>query len=107
MARAKKAEAKTNFKEFNYDGQEFKYTGRLYTDLQKDVGKITITPASITLNGVITVKGCKLLQTDNNAWIEFPTYKNKDGEYVSYFYTETEFNKGELAELVKAMEAVL
>lgn len=104
MARTKKAEAEKKYKEFGFDGEEIKYSGRVYPNLAKETTKCTITPCNITLNGVITVKGCKLLQTDENAWIEWPQYKNKDDEYVSYFFIEKEFNDTEIAGLVKAIE---
>ena len=107
MARAKKAEAEKQYKEFNFDGEEIKYSGRAYPDLAKETKKCTITPCNVTLNGVITVKGCKLLQTDSSAWIEWPQYKNKDGEYVSYFFIEKEFNDKEIAGLVKAIEEAI
>lgn len=104
MARTKKQEAEKQYKEFNYDGKEIKYSGRAYPDLAKETTKCTITPCNITLNGVMTVKGCKLLQTDKSAWIEWPQYKNKDGEYVSYFFIEKGFQDTEIAGLVKAIE---
>lgn len=107
MARAKKAEAEKQYKEFGFDGEEIKYSGRVYPDLAKETTKCTITPCNVTLNGVITVKGCKLLQTDKTAWIEWPQYKNKDGEYVSYFFIEKEFNDKEIAGLVKAIEEAI
>lgn len=107
MAR-KTAETKkeNNFIEFEYTGKEFKYTGRVYPDLKKTVGKLDITPVNFTLNGVITIKGCRLMQTDSNAWLSGPQYKSGD-EYKDFVYIERKFNDSEIAELVKVIESKL
>jgi len=98
MARkAKKSEA--NYKEFSYEGKEFKYSGRLYPDSQKETKKCTITPMSLTLNDVLTIKGCRLMQTDKNAWIAYPSWEDKNKEYQSYIYVDKEFSQ-EAAEKV-------
>lgn len=106
MARTKKTEEKKDYKEFKFDGKEFQFTGRIYPELATETKKATITPMSLTLNGVLTIKGCRLFQTDNNAWIVGPDYKAKDGEYKNYLYWDKEYN-AEMDELVKAVEAVL
>lgn len=109
MARTKKA-TENKYKEFKYDGKEFQYTGRIYPDYQQETKskKATITPISITLNSVFTIKGCKLFQTDNNAWIKFPEYlhSKEDNEYRSYIYYPEELND-EINELVKVIEEAL
>lgn len=106
MARKKAEEKKETFKEFKFDGKEFAYTGRVYPDLSQETKNATITPVSLTLNGLITIKGCKLWQTDNNSWLRFPEYQDKNKEYKSYVYTPKELNE-ELDKLVEAIEGVL
>ena len=96
----KETKKKDNFVEFEYDGKEFKYSGRLYPDSQTETKKCTITPMSLTLNGVITIKGCKLMQTDNKTWINFPQYQDKEKKWQSYFFIPKEFE-----EIVKVAEA--
>ena len=53
---------KENFKEFSFDGKEIKYSGRIYPDSTQSSKKVDYTPMTLTLNGVITIKGCKLMQ---------------------------------------------
>lgn len=106
---ARKASTKkqeNNFKEFKFDGEEFQFTGRIYPDMATETTKATITPMTLTLNGVLTIKGCRLFQTDDNAWIAGPDYKAKDGNYKNYLYWDKEYNK-EMDKLVKAVEASL
>lgn len=97
---------KENFKEFKFDGKEFQFTGRIYPDLSTETKACTITPMSLTLNSVLTIKGCRLFQTDDKAWIAGPDYKAKDGNYKNYLYWDKEYN-AEMDELVKAVEAAL
>ena len=105
MARAKKAEAKESFKEFKYDGKEFQYTGRIYPENKKETKKCDITPMNLTLNGLITIKGCKLFQSDKNSWIQFPQYQSGD-DYKDYIYYPKELND-ELDALVEEIEKAL
>lgn len=104
MAR-KTAKKEESFKEFKFDGKEFQYTGRLYPEFQEETKKATVTPFSLTLNGLITIKGCRLWQTDKSSWIKFPEYKSGD-EYKSYIYYPKELND-ELGDLLKEIEAAL
>ena len=106
MARKTSKKQENNFKEFKFDGQEFQFTGRIYPDLATETKNVTITPMSLTLNGVLTIKGCRLFQTDKNAWIAGPDYKTKDGEYKSYLFWDKEYNE-ELDKLVEEVEKVL
>ena len=93
------------FKEFSYDGKEFKYTGRIWPGL-KDSGKnADRTPITLTLNGVISIKGCKLIQTDKSSFISFPQYKKKDDSYDSYIYIPKEFD--ELDKVAAAAEEAI
>lgn len=105
MARAKKAEAKESFKEFQFDGKEFRYSGRIYPENKKETKKCDITPMNITLNGLITIKGCKLFQSDKNSWIQFPQYQSGE-DYKDYIYCPKELNE-ELDALVEEIEKVL
>ena len=102
-----KKKKKDNFVEFEYDGKEFKYSGRLYPDSQSETKKCTITPMSLTLNGVITIKGCRLMQTDDNTWINFPSWKDKKDEYQSYVYVDKDFSEEELDSAAEAAEEAL
>ena len=92
-------------REFKFDGKEFQYTGRLYPEYQEETKKATVTPFSLTLNGLITIKGCRLWQTDKSSWIKFPEYKSGD-EYKSYIFYPKELND-ELGDLLKEIEAAL
>lgn len=102
---ARKTKKEESFKEFKFDGKEFQYTGRLYPEYQEETKKATVTPFSLTLNGLITIKGCRLWQTDKSSRIKFPVYKSGD-EYKSYIFYPKELND-ELGELLKEIEAAL
>lgn len=106
---ARKSAKNDNFIEFEYDGKEFKYSGRMYPENQKETQKCTITPMTLCLNGVITIKGCKLFQSDKNAWIQGPQYesgKGKNAEYKDYLYIDKDLNK-ELDGLLEELEKLL
>ena len=102
MARTKKQDS---FKEFKFDGKEFQYTGRIYPEYKQEGKKCDITPFSLTLNGAITIKGCKLFQTDKHTFIKFPEYKSGE-EYKSYLYYPEELNE-EINEIAKVIEDTL
>lgn len=105
---ARTASANTQkYKDVEFTGKEFKYTVRIWNTLTKKGDKIDVTPMTVTLNGVLSVKGCKLIQSDNATWISFPQYKDKDGQYVSYIYTDKEFSQAEIDELAKAIEEAI
>ena len=106
MARKAKETKKTekSFKEFSFKGKEIDFTGRIYPDLKKSTDALDITPMSLTINGVITIKGCKLMQSDKASWISFPQYKDKDGEYKSYVYVDRTYSDEELDKLVEVIE---
>lgn len=109
MARKAKEnkEAKKNYKEFSFKGKEIDYTGRIYPELSKSTDALDMTPMSITINGVITIKGCKLMQTDKSSWISFPQYKDKNGDYQSYIYVDRAFSDEELTKLVEILEDII
>lgn len=90
---AKKAQSKTNgFKEFDFKGKSFDYSGRLYPENKRTAGKLTITPMTLCLNGVITIKGCSFMETKDNMWVAGPSYKSGD-EYKDYLYIDKELNE--------------
>lgn len=101
---AKKTKTSTNgYKEYEMKGDYFDYSGRIYTDKQREAGKLTITPISLCINGVLTIKGCSFYETDKNMWIGGPQYKSGD-EYKDFLYIDKELNDemDDLAEAVKA-----
>ena len=73
-------------------GENFDYSGRLYKEKSREAGKLTITPMSLCLNGLITIKGCSLMETDKNVWISGPQYKSGD-EYKDYLYIDKSNNE--------------
>ena len=100
---AKKTKTSTNgYKEFEFKGESFDYSGRIYIDKQREAGKLTITPISICLNGVFTIKGCSFYETDKNMWVGGPQYKSGD-EYKDFLYIDKELNDemDNLAEVIK------
>lgn len=104
MAAKKTTKASTNgYKEYEMKGDSFDYSGRIYTDKQREAGKLTITPISLCINGVLTIKGCSFYETDKNMWIGGPQYKSGD-EYKDFLYIDKELNEemDALAEAIKA-----
>ena len=91
---AKKSAQKANngFKEYEMKGKTFSYSGRLYPDNKREAGKLTITPMTLCLNGVITIKGCSFMETKDNMWVSGPSYKTGD-EYKDYLYLDKELNE--------------
>ena len=101
----KNQETKNEFKEFKHTGSTFEYTGRVYP-AREGKGKVKNTYyLSVTLNGVFTINGAYLVETENNCFIKWPQYQVKE-EYKSYIFTDKEFNK-ELDGLVFAIMAAL
>lgn len=106
MARKAKEAEEKKYIEVKMEGAEFNYTCRLYPDFQKDTQKCSIIPVSVTLNGVITVKGVKLFRTDKNSWLQWPQYEyNK--EHKDYFYIDKELREKDLDPLVVLLETAL
>ena len=96
-----------NYKEFKFNGREFKFSGRIYPDLKKSGNKVDTTPFSLCLNGVITIRNCKLVQGDKASWISWPQYQTKNGAYSSYIYVDRGFNEEEMAALVENLEKLI
>lgn len=90
MATKKKSNSK-EFKEFEFKGGNFKYSGRIYTESKREAGKLTITPMSLCLNGLITIKGCSFYETKDNMWVGFPQYKSGD-DYKDYVFVDKACN---------------
>lgn len=82
------------FKEFDYTGKTFEYSGRIYAG-RDGSGKIERRwPLSLTLNGVFTIKGVWLTQTKKNVFLSFPTwYSENDEEWKNYVYLDEALNK--------------
>ena len=105
MAREKKTENKeSSFREFTFKGKEITFSGRIYPDLKKSLDKVDITPMNLTINGVISIKGCRLMQSDKNTWIVFPQYKDSKGNYQSYVYVDKAYSEAELDKVAAAAE---
>ena len=92
MAAKKTTSKKDSFKEFEFKGKNFTYSGRLYPDSQREAGKLTITPMSLCINGLITIKGCSFYETKDNLWVVGPQYKAGD-DYRDYLYIDKEINE--------------
>ena len=104
----KKEEKKAvNYKEFEFTSEEFMFRGRIYPDSTTSTDKCDITNMSLTLNDVITIKGCKLFQTDKNSWIGWPSYKDKNNEYQSYVFVNKAFSDEVMAKVTAAAEEAL
>lgn len=104
---ARKTEKKeTTYKEFKIEGQIFQYSGRLYPENTTSTAKCDIIPFSLCLNGVLTIKGCKLFRSDKNSWITGPSYVGKDKDYHDYLYIDKDLNK-EIDQLIAGLEAML
>ena len=104
---AKKSTQKGNnsFKEFEFKGKTFTYSGRLYPENKREAGKLSITPMSLTLNGVFTIKGCSFMETKDNMWVSGPSYKSGD-EYKDYLYIDKALNE-DMDALANAISDVL
>lgn len=87
-----KKDNSNNYKEFELKGNSFVYSGRLYPENKREAGKLTITPMSLTLNGVFTIKGCSFMETKHNMWVSGPSYKSGD-DYKDYLYIDKELNE--------------
>lgn len=102
---AKKKKEAAEFIEFEMVGKEFDYSGRLFPERQREAGKLTITPMSLCISGLITIKGCSFYQTKDNAWIGGPQYKVGD-DYKDYLYIDKGLNK-DMDALAEKLEELL
>ena len=92
--------------EFEFEGKEFSYSGRLYPDNAKETKKCTIIPLSLCLNKVFTIKGMKLWRSDKNSWLTGPSYQSGD-DYKDYLYIDKDFSDHELDNLIAHLEELL
>lgn len=96
--------AKENAKylEFNVSGETFEYSGRIYPGREGN-GKVKREwGVSLTLNGLLTIKGVWLKQTDSGkVFLTYPQYKSKDS-YNSYIFVDKKLND-DMTKLVKEM----
>lgn len=109
---AKKEEAKkSSFKEFKFTGKTFEYTGRVFPS-KEGSGKVKRKwGLTLCLNGVFSLKGCQLVETDSNVFITYPQYfvkgkTDNDGTWNSYVYVDKELND-ELDAFVNYLMAVV
>lgn len=94
----KKETKKVSFKEFKFTGKTFEYTGRIFPS-KEGSGKVKRKwGLTICLNGVFSLKGCQLVETDSNVFITYPQYfvkgkTDNDGTWNSYIYVDKELNE--------------
>ena len=101
-----KGKEKDAFIEFEYSSGANAAHGRIYLDYEKSTDAYSIVPISMTLNG-LAIKGCRVYiprgNDDKGPGIMFPSFQNKNGEYIPYMYMyeneDIEFLK-ELAEII-------
>ena len=116
MAVKKKAEKKeeakkSSFKEFKFTGKTFEYTGRVFPS-KEGGGKVKRRwGLTLCLNGVFSLNGCQLVETDSNVFITYPQYfvkgkTDNDGAWNSYVYIDKELNE-ELDAFVNYLMAVV
>lgn len=96
---APKKKAATEFKEFNFKGETFDVSGRLHAKTEGKGKILSRSYLSLCFNGMITVNGCWLIETEDSAFITWPQYKGKDDKYKSYIFVDEKFNE-ELDNLV-------
>ena len=77
------------FIEFDYSSGVNSANGRIYLDNEKSENTYSMVPISLTLNGLV-IKGCRVYiprgNDDKGPGIMFPSFKNKNGEYIPYMY---------------------
>lgn len=92
--KAKKDEKK--FIEFNFKSESFDFSGRVYpgeTANSKNGNQYRRSYLSLCLNGLVTINGCNLVETESATFISFPGYQTKDGENKSYIFTDKDMNE--------------
>lgn len=89
---SKKEEAKTNYSEFKFSGKVFDYSGRIYPKTEGKGKVVARYGLSLTLNGVLTIKGVHLVETEDSFFLKFPSYKSGE-DYKSYFFIDKELNE--------------
>lgn len=86
------AKKEQKFIEFKVSGDHFEYSGRVYPGKEGN-GKVKREwLMSLTLNGVLAIKGVWLKQTSTGkVFMTFPQYKSGD-KWMSYIFTEKDIN---------------
>ena len=107
-AKAKKTEEKkaAQFKEFSMEGDTFSYTGRIYPKKEGSGKVVSKSLVNLTLNGVITLKGLYLVETEDKYFLTFPQYKSGE-DYKSYVFVDRDFYDGEFDKLVDVIAAYI
>ena len=106
MAAKKNSSSKSNgFKEFEMEGKNFNYSGRIYPDNKREAGKLTIYPISLCINGLITIKGCSYYETEKNCWIGGPQFKAGD-DYKDYLYID-KANNEDMDKLAEVLSGII
>ena len=104
----KEAVKKVNYKEFKYSGATFEWSGRIFPG-KEGHGKIKKRwGLTLSLNGVLDIKGCYLTETESNVFISWPQYatgENKD-KWNSYIYVSKDLNE-EIDALVNVLMGVV
>lgn len=99
-----KGKEKDAFIEFEYSSGANTANGRIYLDNEKSTDTYSIVPISLTLNGLV-IKGCRVYITkgndDKGPGIMFPSFKNKNDEYIPYMYMYEKEDIKFLKELAK------
>lgn len=101
---SKKSEV--NYKEFKFTGKTFEYSGRIYAPTAGKGKIIKSYGMNLCLNGVITIKGVRLVETESNIFLTYPQYVNQKEEYVPYIYVDKELNS-EMDDLVTYLMKLL
>lgn len=106
----KEAPKKVNYKEFKYSGKTFEWSGRIFPG-KEGRGKIRRKwGLTLSLNGVLDIKGCYLVETDSNVFLTYPQYSTgdntKDQKWNSYIYVSKDLNE-EIDALVNVLMGVV
>lgn len=106
----KEAAKKVNYKEFKYSGATFEWSGRVFPG-KEGHGKIKKRwGLTLSLNGVLDIKGCYLVETDSSVFLSYPQYSTGDGtkdqKWNSYIYISKELNE-EIDALVSVLMGVV
>lgn len=97
LAKGKKKETKKEekkFVEFNFKSESFDFSGRVYPGeikSSKNGNAYRRSYMSLCINGLITIQGCNLVETDSSTFISLPGYQTKEGEDKSYFFIDKDF----------------
>lgn len=81
---------KATFIEFDFKSESFDFSGRVYpgeTQNSKNGNQYRRSYLSLCINGLITINGCNLVETESATFISFPGYQTKDGENKSFIFT--------------------